>query len=436
MVIADEHSFSWQKLGGPVRSALFFILFFVLLCLWVDPKLIYHGHGQFMMFKIHVPGMRIFEDVPVYPGEAVEYAAARLSHYFYYSWAGALIITAIGWLLCLGTGKFIRAVSNGEMQALRFIPPIILLIQYGRYYHYLADGLALSAALLFLYLYICLPLRNAGLRFIVFLIFSAVVYAVADKGFPVFIALCIIFELFNTVVGCPVDRRRLALCVFYLFSALLIPWLIGALVFELHLANAYSRLLPFHPEAESSGAILTFGLFLFFPIVGLGCLLWRRRMRKYPSGRTLSGWAAKFPEYYHKIKFKWSLGTLALLVATAGAVLLTCDRFARRQLRIDYFASQKMWPQLLCEAHQLPLRDYNFFVCHDVNRALYHTGRLPYEMFSYPAHPHALFLTSPGFLDWRKKFNILMELGLVNLAEHATIQSLEFRGEHPTILPY
>jgi hypothetical protein len=29
----------------------------------------------------------------------------------------------------------------------------------------------------------------------------------------------------------------------------------------------------------------------------------------------------------------------------------------------------------------------------DIDRALYHTGRLPYDMFRYPQNPHALFLT-------------------------------------------
>jgi len=73
--------------------------------------------------------MNIFADFPTFPGKPVEYLAARLAHYYYYSWAGALIITAIAWLLCLGTDKFITTVSGGGLRWLRFIPAIFLLAQ-------------------------------------------------------------------------------------------------------------------------------------------------------------------------------------------------------------------------------------------------------------------------------------------------------------------
>ena len=91
-----------QDPGGLIRSFVFFILFFLVVYLWIDPKLIYHGHGQSIMYPICTSEMNIFADFPAFPGKAVEYLAARLSHYYYYSWAGALIITAIAWLLCLG----------------------------------------------------------------------------------------------------------------------------------------------------------------------------------------------------------------------------------------------------------------------------------------------------------------------------------------------
>ena len=44
-------------------------------------------------------------------------------------------------------------------------------------------------------------------------------------------------------------------------------------------------------------------------------------------------------------------------------------------------------------AGQLPKGKNNLYVNHDIIRALYHTGRLPYDMFCYPLVPKALLLT-------------------------------------------
>ena len=188
---------SSRNLSGPTRSLIFFVLFYLLVYLWIDPSLIYHGRGRDMSYQIYVPGMRIFADLPAYPGKAVEYLAASLSHYYYYSWAGALIITVIAWLLCFGTGKLITAACGYRLRPLRFIPAILLLIQYSRYYHDLTGGLSLLIGLLFSYLYLRISSRGGVLRFIVFLVLSAVMYSVAVESYLVFLVLCGIFEFFN-----------------------------------------------------------------------------------------------------------------------------------------------------------------------------------------------------------------------------------------------
>ncbi|MHC4739878.1 MAG: DUF6057 family protein, partial [Planctomycetota bacterium] len=100
---------------------------------------------------------------------------------------------------------------------------------------------------------------------------------------------------------------------------------------------------------------------------------------------------------------------------------------------VDYYAFHKMWPQTLEAAHRHPTN--NFYVVHAANRALYHTGRLGYDMFSYPQYPDTFFLppkkTTEGY--WQK-FDTYIDLGLISRAEHALTISLDEFGERPTIL--
>ncbi|OHB64617.1 MAG: hypothetical protein A2Y77_09215 [Planctomycetes bacterium RBG_13_62_9] len=76
-----------------------------------------------------------------------------------------------------------------------------------------------------------------------------------------------------------------------------------------------------------------------------------------------------------------------------------------------------------------------YVVINAVDRALYHTGRLGRDMFLYPQHPDALLLTGQDrVLAYWHKFDTLIDLGLVNLAEKDLTECLETYGEHPLIL--
>ena len=416
-----------------VRSALFFILLFVVVYLWIEPNLIYHDLGQFMAGRIYVPGMKFFADLPAYPGKAVEYLGARLSQYYYYSWAGALIIAVVAWLLCLGTEKFITALDAEKLRPLRFVPAILLLVQYGRYYHCLDDSLGILTALLLLYFYIRIPLQADGLRFAVFLLFSGLIYASAAESYPVFVVLCGVFEIFKRKCG-------LVGCLCFL-SVLLVPYVGGKFIFGLHLADSY-RWLSFYPlGADTSEVVLVFSFFLFFPVAGVLCALLGLFSQKGKSHTNRRGRTRKFLEYCRRSKLVWVLETISLLVVTVSIFLLTCDGITRKHRRIDYFATYNMWEELLREVRQLPLEQYDMFVCHDVDRALYHTGRLLYDMFSYPQHHTHLLLTAGKSnnavmiaREWVKRSAILYELGHINEAENAASEALVNLNYYPISL--
>jgi len=129
---------------------------------------------------------------------------------------------------------------------------------------------------------------------------------------------------------------------------------------------------------------------------------------------------------------RWIIESLVLFAIAFAAVFFSYDTKKKTLFVIDYYAGQRMWPQLLRAARGHP---DNYFVVNAVNRALYHTGRLSYDMFSWPQHPDTLFLSTKKYQSahW-KKFGIYLDLGLVNMAENALTESLEGLGERPIIL--
>ena len=430
MVTEYEQKDPRRMTGIAVRSALFFILFFLVVYFWVDPALIYHSSKQYLVSNIYIPGMNTFADLPPYPGQAAEHLAARLSHLYYYSWAGSLIITIVGSLLCFATGRLLSKLGANKLQPLRFVPPVLLLIQYCRYHHYLDTNLSILTALLLIYLYMRLTLLSDSFRLIIFLFLSAIMFTVAIKAYIVFVLLCGTCELIN--------RRRRVIAALCIISALIIPSVVVRCLFDMDLIMAYRNMLPFHPKAPYSELPYALSIFLFLPAVGFGCVFHQLFSLK---GRTVwfkSRRLGKFLEYYHKSRLNWACDTSVLLITASVVVFLGCDNIARRHRRIDYFALRNMWTKLLSQVDKLPRQYYDTFVCHDVNRALYHTGRLLYDMFSYPQHHSGLLLSPKTSLEGKtlirqlvKSSNTLYELGHINMAENCTSEALAVMNYYP-----
>ena len=83
LMLDSFRKLSSQDLGGPIRSFIFFILFYLYLWLDVDPRLIYHGGGVIEDFPVFFRGWAFFQEFISYPGGPVEYLSAFLFQFFY-----------------------------------------------------------------------------------------------------------------------------------------------------------------------------------------------------------------------------------------------------------------------------------------------------------------------------------------------------------------
>lgn len=422
----------WPKLSRrkpqlPAYSFVFFALFYLYIWLVVRPDLIYHGFWITTTFPVFSTGWPFFEEFLVYPGGPVEWFAALLCQSYYYPWAGALVIAAVAALLSLTAHVLITALCDRRPRVLHFVPALLLLLLYNRYVNPLTSALALLAATACACLYVQMPFRKTGHRLALFGLLSVTVYYAAGGAYLLYAALCGLYELLRGW------RRALgALC---LLSAAVIPYVAGEFVFGLRLRDAYFRLLPFHPDSNPNQPIIVACLYAFFLVAAVGVVLWER----FALGRRRAAdGSASRPGVGHRKRLAAVFRSLVPFILAVVVLCASYDRDLKGLLRIEYYACNRMWPELLAEARRLPWRHHNLLVNWDVNRALYHTGGLASEMFSFPQHPLGLAPSPATFPElgmtyagWMKLSDVLFELGRVNESERLTYEVLEFAGDRP-----
>ncbi|MBC8470424.1 MAG: hypothetical protein H8D56_13215, partial [Planctomycetes bacterium] len=390
-------------------------------------------------------GWSFFVPFLSYPGGPLEYLSAFLSQLFYYSWIGALVVTVQAWLLSACIYYLLKAGNLPRIRWICFILPILLLVLYTRYTYYFATTLALLFTLLVACLYSKMtssqPVTSSCL--LTFLLLSLILYYLAGGAFLLFAVVCAIHELTFR------SRWKTSLC--YLLSAAVIPYVVGLLVLGVGSIDAYSNLMPFSwkildYEARRRLVAIVYLLYLLAPVTLLVFGLGRRfgarlHFAKRPTGRKsgkkhpnrISNSPAEvFSWYSCSPKLRFFVNSLLLLAIAGGAGFFCRDENLRTRFKVDYYAYHKMWPELLASAQHNP---DNPFIAHAVNRALYHVGRLGYDMFSWPQHPDYLFLSDEKYkwMYWQI-FDVFLYLGVVNMAENALTECLEGLGGRPMIL--
>jgi len=181
---------------------------------------------------------------------------------------------------------------------------------------------------------------------------------------------------------------------------------------------------------------ITYILYLLLPsaalLLGLCRIPAKKKVKKKPRHKSTKPGAKILSWYTGTPLLRWIIESCLLFVIAGTVVFSSHDNELKTLLEADYYAYHRMWPQVFQAFHRHP---NSLFIVHAVNRALYHTGRLGSDMFAYPQHPDTLFLTSKKrFAAFWKKFDVYIDLGVMNLAESALTESLIRLGERPIIL--
>jgi len=405
------------------RSALLFFGFikwlvvYLYILLFIEPHLFYYGFGKMMELPLYSYGWRFFKQSITHPGGLIEFLAGFLSQLFYINLVGAFIITAVAWGLSKVSARLIAlAVGKSSYRMLGYIPALLFIMSYNYYDHALLLGLALLTALFFSVLYIKSRIKPVSARILWFCILFIVLYFIAGGACLFFAMLAVINECFF--------RREYTAATLLFATAAIAPYLARILIFDLPFSAIYLSLTPFISEAANmDSALILQSMFLFVPGLIIFLLLFSSKKAGFSAQGKLLG---KILPY-----------AVLLLVVIIGNVI-TFDKNKKSLFKVMYFSHIKKWEQVLDQAQKLPFNTYNLYTNYQVNRALYHSGRLGEEMFSYLQHMDAFALTAfeteRFVIRDAAVIDISLELGSLNIAEHFSLELLEVAGNHPFFL--
>ncbi|HPS55422.1 MAG TPA: DUF6057 family protein [Sedimentisphaerales bacterium] len=399
-----------NKTTGKWPLYLFATVIFLLSWLWIKPALVFFGQGRTICMDIYTPWKNILDRMPFYPGLYIDWLASVLSYiFFHFDFIAAIILTAIAISLYITAYKITQSLGQKNLKFLCSIPAAILIIQYARYYHWIAEPISILLAATSFYYYNKTEL-HPKIKLTLFFISTILIYIIIPKGLLVFALLCIATEL---------STKKFYNSLALFFLATLSPWICNLLLFKTDLIETYQRILIFH-----SGQGLVCNIILnisaaYWPMLIILC----KTVKNVKIGVSKST----------KILYP---ALPAILVITA--VFTSADYTERNKRLIDYYGYHQNWDKLLDYAKTLREKDYDKLICHDVNRALYHKDRLTSDMFDYPQHYQSLLLNNKdGFtggilwLVYPKLGDIYYELAEINQAEYYTSEALELLGYYP-----
>jgi len=422
---------------------IFFLLCYLYIWLFVKPHLIYHGFGTIILdVPLFSTGCWFLKDSLAVPGGLVIYAYGFLSQLYYYSWLGSLFVVLVALCLCeLSRLHYIYA-GHPRSSILHYFPAIMILLIYNHYDHPLAACLTLFIGLLFSFVIERVPLHQGPIRMVVFCLMAAISYCLAGAGGV------LIFSLMTTLYLLFLRRDWLS-AVLTLPAAAVIIWALAEYVFHISPKEAFMVLTPFCRDLTANmrilSKVLVVMLYAFAPVTVLLICLCRiifRRNRNNSAAHTRKTKSRKTRAVVRRrgailAYFKKFVLPAVPVTVMAVGLYFSYDKIHRQIVLMNYLSRQGRWPEVLALGKRLPKDIYNIYCNHDINRALYHAGRLPYDMLCFPQNPHALLLTheeEESSMTQLKMCDTFIELGNVNYAEKLASEFLVIKGDTGIVL--
>ncbi|MDD5326991.1 MAG: DUF6057 family protein [Phycisphaerae bacterium] len=446
IAMLPNHEISLPNQNVPVRRGatasqwagfiLFFLSVYLYVWLFIKPSLIYHGFGIFLAYPAFSLGWGFLNSSLSYPGGLVEYIGGFLSQLYYFSWLGALVITAAACLIYIETSILIRLSAGRALKLIGYIPAVMLLMICNHYDNQLTAFLALLVALWFSVVYEKMAVRRSVACAVVFMVMFAMLYYIAGGASFVFVSLVSIYELF-------VGRRKVLAVLFP--AAVIGTYLVGRYVFDLEIEIIHLRFLGTRLGYDLWVRNIVICVYLFFPLALFGIGL-----RQGLAGKKSSVCGAEKDSGGSSLKagklrqlFQDSKGGLIVeaglpIIILLASILVSFDGTKKKLIQVDYFAHQKMWPEVLRTARRIRSESCDLCCIHNIDRALYYTGRLGDEMFRYPQMVPALMLTGMATGHpvgvFTERGLLFLELGYLGNAERDAFEYMELVGSTPLIL--
>lgn len=466
---SSEQEIPKRNQNVPVGSVIFFVCFYLYVWLSIEPRLIYHSFGTLIAYPAFSIDWEFLRNSLQFPGGVVEYIGGFLSQLYYFSWLGALVVTAVAYLLYLAARILVRLSAGGRLQIICYIPAVMLMMIHNRYDSQLTTFISLLAALWFSVAYEKMTvrgLRHSATRAAVFLVMFALLYYIALDASFVFAAIVTIYEFFAGRHAAPTEResaetetdgaksppsqdnRRWVLKI--LFPTVAIgTYLAARYIFTLQTKAVQLQLLLARLSYDPWVKNISTCIYFLFPLALLIAALWSALRTRYAESKQVkdeaktrakdeSSKTKKRRRFFQNTKVARAIETTLPIIILAISVFVSFDGTKKKLVQVDYFAHHKMWPEVLQTARQIQPKSFDIYCVHDVDRTLYYTGKLGDEMFHYPQSPIALTLAVKSQIlpdrMYLKVSEFLLELGHVAEAERAAFEYMEIANSGPLIL--
>ena len=413
-----------QKYYWTVISLLFFVASYLFLTLVVRVELIFY---YFMMCRkipiFKTSGYFLWSNLS-FPGGLTQYLAALFTQLCYFPWLGSLFIILIGWGFYLLSASLFDIKADSILRIVCFVPAIIILMISSRYETPFSFGVAILLVMLVAVLYKKISVRIGRLRIVLFPIFSVALYYLAGGAVLIFVVWAALFELF--------EKRKLIFCLTCLFLGTAVVWFTGKILFRLDDSGAYLSFIPLIQIAqifqqEKLSKFLSIVLIVFVPMAVLIINICRMLFRN--TGNS----------HLQKLgnELGWSI-RIILIVIAASFILFSYDWKSKNTLLVNYFASQRMWSEVLTVVKKRSLKRYFPYCNNAVNRALFHTGRMGDEMFTFlqtQSESDLVFNRNRQYqVNYLERTEVCLDLGIVNAAEEIAYEFLAGTDDNPYIL--
>ncbi|MDH7568026.1 MAG: DUF6057 family protein [Armatimonadota bacterium] len=432
--------------GMGLRDLLFFTWLYVHLLFTVEPHLVFHARDP--VFFLTPEFAREFFD---FSGGATAYLSLFLAQLYARDGIGALLLTAETALIAGLTHLYFRTLFGRVVQAVRFVPAILFVMLCGRYDQPVTTGPATLFTLLCALGYALARPRGTVPRLLLYSVVTLIAYVGiggASGGTGVVVTLlalallCLLVELRHTrgfFPGLATVLLYLSIpAVFafvgesYLFDGSKELWQWGFLpkpTWSSLLATAVPLSVPLTAAWVASGAPRVLAaLAQHLAKLATSPRVSRKPNPPPPGREALPGLDPRV---------RWLLHTAVLLWVVLLGVRLSSDEPTRRLMRLDYFALNQRWDEVLEAAKEIPPQEATPLTSHDINLALFQKGLLADQMFHYPQYSRQMMLpfqvpSERGYLY--RLTDLLLRLGRVNDAEHFGSEALAVLGPTPYIL--
>lgn len=388
---------------------------------FLDPRL---SVDAFIRFPPWLSTLGFAQPFFARPGGPGEYLSAWLAQGLTQPYLGALILTAVAAGLCLGLGRVLSALSGRPPSWIALLPATGILVMYAWFGFRLADLLALGLAVGAAAGYSRLLAHRPAWRMSVFVGASVLLYYLIGGVFALFVILCAILEAAS-------GAGLLAGLAYLIFGAAP-PLVMSVLLPSLQTAVAVARNTPADRLLSPFEAALL-GLLWGFVVAAAALTALRARS----SDAHGANWLQQRP-----------ILRLALIVAVLVAPVAATTRPVLVSMwRVEFLERHGLHEEALRYARALRGVEPQIHLCHSLNLALFHSGRMSDEMFSYPQIPDGLVMgmvCGPGVSDAVVRevrdihttdcSAVLFELGLLNQAAHELSEALEWHGPQPLTL--